>query len=106
MRKYAIRTDSELYRWINAARRRADHHGHKINLIVDPLARIVFRKADELSVRVNQAWLTFGEQKYALKYKRPEGVIELRRGNTLGPVVATFTNATAPSTIAAVFDSL
>jgi hypothetical protein len=106
MKKTKLRNESDLYRYINAARRRADHHGHKINLIVDPLARIVFSKADEISVGVNQAWVTFGGQPFAFKYKRPEGVIELHRGNTRGPLIATFTNATPPSSIVSLIDAL
>jgi hypothetical protein len=107
--KGIIRKDNTkgLYEYINAARIRADHHGPLVNLIVDPLARIVHRNADEdIIVRRNGAWVKFSGQPYAIKYKRPEGVIELRSGNMRGPLVATFTNATSPASMAGLIDAL
>jgi len=95
--------------------RRADHHGENVKNVVLPLVRtIVLFKDPAHNIKVftregstaNVMRVYIGETQYAFSYDPPSQSIVLKRGNTHGEILASFTNATTIPEILQVFASL
>lgn len=105
----------ELRQYLCGVMARADHHAGNVKEIALALAgAILWRKDDDKAIKVmahggntkNVLWVYISGQRYAFSYNHDTGEIEMRKENTHGPTLHTFTNATPLSSVMAIFKAL
>lgn len=111
----AVTGVDELREYLCGVMARADHHAGNVKEIALALAgAILWRKDDDKPIKVmahagetkNVLWVHIGGQRYAFSYNHTTGEIEMREGNTQGPTLHSFTNATPLSSVMAIFKAL
>lgn len=105
----------ELRQYLCGVMARADHHAGNVKEIALALAgAILWRKDDDKAIKVmahggnfkNVLWVYISGQRYAFSYNHDIGQIEMRKENTHGPTLHTFTNATPLSYVIEIFKAL
>jgi len=103
-----------LQQYIRGVLERAEHHAANVDEVLFAVAgAVVWRKDDEhLEVMLrdgdmkNVLWVHVDGTRYAIAYDHVTQAIQVRRGSTHGPVLASFTNATPHRGIKAFFAGL
>jgi hypothetical protein len=107
-----VTNTSILDRYADGVMARALHHAPNVNAVVPALRGFVECYGQNIALygdgTSNVAWFHSKRtnQRFAFSYSHAKHAIELRRGSTHGPVVATFDNATPNDVIDQIFRGL
>jgi Integron cassette protein VCH_CASS1 chain len=79
---------------------RADHHAQEVEEVALTLMGAVIWKSKEDTIEVrsvgektgNMLWFETDNGRYAFRYEHSNQTIELRNGNSNGPIIRTFNN--------------
>jgi hypothetical protein len=106
---------SILRRYIGGVVENAEHHADNVDEVALALiGAVVWRKDEDSDIEVmtregrmtNVLWVRIGGNRYAFSYNHEERTIELRRGNTHGDVLHSFSNRTTNADIKRIFQGL
>ncbi len=103
-----------LRQYLEGVLTRADHHAPNVDEVALAIAGAIVWRKDDADLEVferdgemkNVLWVRIGGQRYSLAYNHRLQAIEVRRGSTQGPVLASFTNGTTNAEVRRFFEQL